>query len=441
MTAISLANVSKYYPLLDSAAQGLSYLFRYALGDTRSVEKVNHVKALRDIDLDVAPGERVGLIGRNGSGKTTLLKLVGGEFSPTSGSLRINGELYYLGAGTIGLDTELTGRQGIEAFLRERGTAEHNLPTIVGELESFLELHEYFDQPIKHYSLGMRARTEFAAATAIAADIILIDEILGAGDLYWAEKCSRRMEQLCQQGRTMLIVSHSLGQILRFCERAVWLDVGRIVMDGPVQAVVRRYEAFLENLSWKTADLDDKAFDVVRVAHEISDVTLPRSGAAVMRWPARGDVLISGVWINDSSHTVVNLPSGQILRIRFTIECRVAGDYALRYLISLWSPTGKRIGVVENDVDRVELALGEARDIEVSVPAHTIGPGLYALTFSLFQLTDHSSSANDQDTRQDVIYKSYQLQVEPDSSAKTDRQPALFSLQFAVQESTAATCA
>ncbi|MGD9601778.1 MAG: ABC transporter ATP-binding protein [Gammaproteobacteria bacterium] len=431
--AVRCRDVSKSYPLIDDAFSGLSYLVRYALGETNSAERVNHVKALRSIDLDIKRGERVGLIGRNGSGKTTFLKLLSGQLPPTSGELRVNGGMYYLGAGTIGLDPELTGRQGISAFLVERGTPSNALPEILEELESFLELHEYFDQPIKHYSLGMRARTEFAAATAITADIILVDEILGAGDMFWAEKCSRRMERLCAQGRTMLIVSHSLGQILRFCDRAVWIDVGRIVMDGPVQTVVRRYEAFLENLSWKTADLDDKAFDAASLAHELTDVQLPRSNVSVMRWPARGDVLIEGIWINDSSNTSVTSAAGMPVRIRIALECIRGGQYALRYLITFWTLNGKRVGIVENEVDRVVLKSTEKHEVEVTIGGGNIGPGIYAVTVSLFQVSEAGSSANEYDARQDMIYKSYTLLIEHQASTNDWRPPAIHTVSIATK--------
>ncbi|HEU4684579.1 MAG TPA: ABC transporter ATP-binding protein, partial [Nitrospira sp.] len=201
--------------------------------------------ALRDISLDIPAGERIGIIGRNGAGKTTLLKLICGNFAPSRGSIQVNGTVQALMNMGLGFHPEYTGRENVEAALLYNGLDRGEYLKAVEQIIEFCELGEFLDQPFKTYSLGMQARLMFAAATAVKPDILIVDEILGAGDAYFVAKSKRRIQTLINSGCTLLLVSHSMEQILEMCSRVVWLDQGKIRMQGEAFLVVKAYEEFV----------------------------------------------------------------------------------------------------------------------------------------------------------------------------------------------------
>lgn len=244
--AISLSGVGKMYKVFNSRFDSCID----ALGFRRFVpwRRVNHREfwALRGVDLEVPVGRRFGIIGCNGAGKTTLLKLITGNFPPTEGSLAVRGRVHALMTTGAGFHPEFTGRQNIEASLIYQGLSPQRIADAIQEIADFTELETFLDQPFKTYSAGMQARLTFATATTLTPDILIIDEILGAGDGYFIAKSTERITRLVKEtGATVLLVSHALDQTVRFCEETIWLDRGRIVRRGPTLEVVKAYEQFL----------------------------------------------------------------------------------------------------------------------------------------------------------------------------------------------------
>jgi lipopolysaccharide transport system ATP-binding protein len=205
--------------------------------------------ALRGIDLNLGVGERIGIIGRNGSGKTTLLKLVTGNFQPTEGKVAVNGKVQALMDAGAGFHPEFTGYENIRASLTYHGLTPARIEEAIEEIAEFTELGQFLGQPFKTYSAGMQARLTFATATTINPEILIVDEILGTGDGYFIHKSSERVQKLIMNGATVLVVSHSSDQILKLCEKAIWIDRGRIVEQGPALEVVKAYEQFLRMLN------------------------------------------------------------------------------------------------------------------------------------------------------------------------------------------------
>lgn len=204
--------------------------------------------ALRGIDLELAKGQRIGIVGRNGAGKTTLLKLITGNLTPTTGTVRVNGKIQaMLDAGT-GFHPDFTGRENIRASLTLQGFTSRQIAESTEDIADFTELGEFLDRPFKTYSSGMAARLIFATATAIRPEILIIDEILGAGDGYFIGKSSERMRQLVGTGASILLVSHSMETITLMCDKAIWLDRGRIVKAGPSLDVVKAYGQYIRVL-------------------------------------------------------------------------------------------------------------------------------------------------------------------------------------------------
>lgn len=205
--------------------------------------------ALRGIDLELASGRRIGVIGRNGAGKSTLLRLITGHLRPTEGSVEVEGPTLSLNDPAGGAHPELTGADNVRAVLTYRGLSSREIERAMVEIADFAELGEFFDRPLATYSAGMKARLAFAAATSLVAPrVLVIDEVLGAGDAYFIAKSAERMAALVASGATIVLVSHSLEQVTRICEEVLWLDRGRVVARGPCLDVVKAYQQFMNVL-------------------------------------------------------------------------------------------------------------------------------------------------------------------------------------------------
>lgn len=206
--------------------------------------------ALNAVSLSIEKGEKVGIIGRNGSGKTTLLRLLIGQTRPSTGTITLTGKVQALMQTGFGFNPELSGIDNIKNSLLYNGLKPEEHPHFVSEILDFVELGKFIEYPIKTYSLGMHARLEFAVATAIQPDVLVIDEVMGAGDGYFARKSANRMRNLVAKS-TLVLVSHSLSQVAEFCDRTIWLDNGEIMADGDTEKVIKDYETFMAEYNAK----------------------------------------------------------------------------------------------------------------------------------------------------------------------------------------------
>ena len=235
MAIIELDNVSMAYPLYRHPADLLKEVF---LGGIRH----DLFWALRDLSLCINEGERVGVIGPNGAGKSTLLQIVAGTLTPSHGTVKVEGDISALLSLVPTWSLEETGLDNIRFNLMLKGCTTSQIDELCEEIVDFTELGPFIHQPVRQYSAGMGARLSFAIATAIAPDVLIIDEVLGAGDGYFASKAMERMRQLCNKGKALLFVSHSVSAIRMFCNRAVWLENGVVRMAGLADHVTTAYE-------------------------------------------------------------------------------------------------------------------------------------------------------------------------------------------------------
>lgn len=242
--AIEACSVDKCYRLYGShkqkiaAALGLGWLFPNS-------SPIAKFPALRDVNFQIRRGEKVGIIGRNGAGKSTLLKLVSGHMHPSAGTLTVNGCVQMLMFVGLGFHPEFTGIENIRASILYNGLPFESHAQVEADIIEFAELGDFLFQPLRTYSLGMQSRLQFACATAIAPDVLVVDEVLAAGDSYFLGKCNERIKRLTSSGCTLVMVSHSTQQINEFCDRAIWLEKGRITSDGNVGDVIETYESFI----------------------------------------------------------------------------------------------------------------------------------------------------------------------------------------------------
>ncbi len=234
---IRLKSVSKLYKLYRSKKAkildllGLSWLSDY-----------EEFWALKDINLEIKRGERIGIIGPNGAGKSTLLKIISGNISPTEGEIYVTGTIQPLLEIGTGFHPEFTGRENIRASLAYMGFSHDQIKEKEEDIIDFAELEDFIDQPVKTYSSGMYSRLAFSVATAIEPDILIVDEILGVGDAYFASKSLERMKRLTEQSMTtVLFVSHDFISVERLCERCIWIERGKVIMEGETLDVTRAY--------------------------------------------------------------------------------------------------------------------------------------------------------------------------------------------------------
>lgn len=200
--------------------------------------------ALENVSFDVSSGEVFGVIGRNGAGKSTLLKIMARVLYPTLGRLMIKGKVAPLLELGGGFHPELTGRENIFLNSALLGFTRKETEQHLDEIIEFADIRDFIDAPLRTYSTGMNARLGFSVATSIRPDILLIDEVLSVGDLAFQEKCIQRMNSFRDQGTTIIFVSHDMGTIRNFCERAVWLDQGKIRVIGNTAVVTEKYLEF-----------------------------------------------------------------------------------------------------------------------------------------------------------------------------------------------------
>lgn len=198
--------------------------------------------ALRHISFDVKKGDRVGIIGLNGAGKSTLLKIVSGVMRPTEGKITIKGKIVPLLELGAGFDKNYTGKENIYLNGAMLGYTKDFLEEKYDEIVEFSEIGEFIDVPIKNYSSGMRARLGFSIATMVEPQILVLDEVLSVGDAKFKKKSEQRIKALFDKGVTVLFVSHSIHQVKRLCNKAVWLEKGKIIMQGEAEEICTAYE-------------------------------------------------------------------------------------------------------------------------------------------------------------------------------------------------------
>lgn len=268
---VSLRQVSKKYRIYRRPSHKFLELF---LGKRRRLHR--EFWALREIDLDVAAGTTLGIVGRNGSGKSTLLQLVAGIHRQTRGDLWVRGTVSALLELGSGFNPEFTGRENMLMAGAVMGFTKRQMEERQEDILEFARIGEFVDQPVKVYSTGMFMRLAFSVAVHVDPDILLVDEALAVGDLIFQHRCIQRIRHLRSLGKTILFVSHDLQAVTQFCDRAILLEKGRMLEDGSPERVVQRYQALVaareagregERLQWSGTGRDDRLQIVRTVPH------------------------------------------------------------------------------------------------------------------------------------------------------------------------------
>ena len=317
--AVRVANLSKMYKVYQRPADMFWEVFS-------KKPRYKEVWALQDISFEVKRGEVIGIIGRNGAGKSTLLKILAGTLDHTHGMVEVKGKVSAILELGTGFHPEFTGRQNIYMGGMSLGMSRQEVDRKLQSIIDFAELHEVIDQPFKTYSSGMQARLTFSTVISVNPDIFIIDEALAAGDAAFVEKCIRRMEQIIRSGCTVLLVSHNTNIVTRFAERAIWIDKGKMVADGPSETVAKMYEVSI--YGW------------VNTHPAVSELQEARVGDQKMRIT---DVRLLGEQVEDSVFL-----HGTDLTIELEVESDIESSTANFYVaihrndeVLVWSATNQ----------------------------------------------------------------------------------------------------
>ena len=237
--AIEVNDVSMIFNM---ASEQLNSLKEYFIKIARRELFFKEFRALDHVSFKVPKGEVMGLVGTNGSGKSTMLKIIAGVLEPSEGSVTVRGNIAPLIELGAGFDLELTARENIYLNGSLLGYTKEFIDEHLDEIVEFAELHDFMDMPMKNYSSGMVARIAFAIATITEPDVLIVDETLSVGDVFFQEKCEKRIQSFIDSGNvTVLFVSHSIEQVERLCTSAVWIERGKQRMIGPVNEVCEAY--------------------------------------------------------------------------------------------------------------------------------------------------------------------------------------------------------
>lgn len=237
---IRLSGVSLYIPFRGAPpkpAQGGTPVG----GEVSQERGAHHVVALRDVNITIRKGERVAIVGHNGAGKSSLLRVMSGIYSTSVGRCEINAKVTPLLSSTIGLNVRETGRQNTALACAMFGVPSSEVPGVIEKVAEFSELGEFLDLPVATYSHGMRVRLGFSIVTSMRPDVLVLDEVLSTGDRAFSVKAQARIVELVEQAHAVVMSAHSVGLLRMICTRAIWMEHGKVRMDGPLEAVWKDY--------------------------------------------------------------------------------------------------------------------------------------------------------------------------------------------------------
>jgi lipopolysaccharide transport system ATP-binding protein len=363
---ISVQNLSKQYTtgeslrykaLRDVISDKVRACFRPSKQKSQPDNPSRSFWALNEVSFDVSRGEVLGVVGHNGAGKSTLLKVLTRITAPTSGQATIHGRVGSLLEVGTGFHPELTGRENVFLNGTILGMSRTEIHRRFDEIVDFANVSAFIDTPVKRYSSGMQMRLAFAVAAHLDPEILLVDEVLAVGDAAFRQKSLDKMNDVARQGRTVLFVSHNMAAVMNLCQRAILLDHGKLIMNGPTQAVVQEYLTHaLSQDRYSLADRQDRRGTGAMQIQEIS-------------------------WLNSDCEPIPVAQSGADLMIRLHYAGTVSRLDNVRISLSIDSVWGQRLCTLDTTYtyDSV-LSLPQTGYVDCTIPRLPLAAGAYDIT-------------------------------------------------------------
>ena len=359
-SVVSLAHVTKEFRLPHEQYHTLK---ERALHPFRS-RSVDVLKAVDDVTVDINKGEFFGIVGRNGSGKSTLLKCLAGIYETTAGTLAVKGRLSPFIELGVGFNPDLTARDNVVINAIMLGLSRREAIARFDRIVAFAELEEFMDLKLKNYSSGMHVRLAFAVAIQVDADVVLIDEVLAVGDASFQQKCYDEFARMKREGRTILFVTHDMGAVERFCDRAMLLERGRVVRVGPPAEVAREYNEM----------------NFVRIREEAKETG---TGADVLRRRPVAEVM-SAHFESAPEEPIVTIEQGAHLQARVEVRFHEACENPI-FAVSLQTEAGTTAFATSTQLAKIDTghyAAGEVATVRLPFE-NWLAPGRYRLIASV----------------------------------------------------------
>ncbi len=354
-TAITVTNLKKTFRLPHEQYSGAKQIFVNLFNQNRGFEAQ---RVLDDVSFEIKKGEFFGIIGRNGSGKSTLLKILAGIYALDEGSVHVNGSLTPFIELGVGFNPELTGRENIYMNGALLGFSRKEMERMYDSIVSFAEIEKFMDQKLKNYSSGMQVRLAFSIAIQAKSDILLLDEVLAVGDALFQQKCYDYFEEIKRSGRTVVFISHDMGAIQTFCDRAILIEKGKKVAEGKPVEVIQEYNEILS------------ASDTFR--QELEDTSLLHIGVG-------GAEVLRAEVINSSGKVVKKVSEGEpfTVRIHYRTSKAITGSVLG---IGIMGDRGQSIlGPNTKEVSFDAGTLPERGFFEAKFSTNPLSPGTYTL--------------------------------------------------------------
>jgi lipopolysaccharide transport system ATP-binding protein len=373
---IRVQGLGKAYPnLRGRKAKSLRILRTLFTGRAAAPESLRWV--FRDLSFEVARGDAVGIIGQNGAGKSTLLKLLTDTVKPSLGTISVDGKVSALLELGMGFHPDFTGRENAYLSGRMQGRSQGEMDSVIDEIKTFSEIGDYFDWPVKTYSSGMYVRLAFAVATAFRPDLLIIDEALAVGDMYFQHKSFARIRKFREEGTTLLFVSHDPGAVKSLCNRAILIGDGRMLKDGAPDDVLDFYNAMIaerENhalIALKSGEFDGRSGNG---RARTRAVRLMTRGASSDIFRVGEKVVIEIEY--QCTESLPDLVAGILIKDRTGVDVFGTNTWHL-------------------GIPNLGLEAGVPRVLRIEVDALTLGPGSYSMTVALHTHSNHLAESYD----------------------------------------------
>lgn len=357
---ISVKGVAKYFEPSKgqrSIKQAVTSRFKMHRNDSQK----KGYWALKDINFEVKKGEFFGIVGRNGSGKSTLLKMIAGIYSPTKGRIKVNGKLVPFIELGVGFNPELTGRDNVFLNGALLGFDRKEMTSMYDDIVSFAELEEHMDVKLKNFSSGMQVRLAFSIAIRANAEILLIDEVLAVGDAAFQKKCFDVFRQLKKEGRTIVLVTHDMGNVERFCDRALVIDQGKVLILSNNREVSKVYARL---------NIEDQSGDAGSPIKQENN-----------RW-GTGGITVKSVQVMQSNKATKVIESGEQLKVHIKLE-REANHMKDKIVCGLAIFNSDEVTIV--GPNSISAGLAEScSEITMTVPSFNFSPGEYKITTAIY---------------------------------------------------------